>query len=164
MTIIIIAGFILQSKFELTMIQYLVIILEIFIIIIAYSSIFTLISLICSNVTISITINMIMFLMMYVVCSGLGYTINIPKEITETYYGENGTSYIISSELNPNYPSELTLKICKPIYYCFPQGQALELTEKRENVNHINLILYSVGFSIVSTVIGMYIFNKKELR
>lgn len=161
--IIVVAGIAFDAQFELSIIQYLIIISETFLLIIAYSAIFTFVAMLCSNVTLSTTINMLLFLAMFVICSMLSSVINTPKEISNIYW-ENDTAYIIFSEPNPNYPSELKMKICKLIYYNIPIGQGIELSDKRENVNHLNFVLHLVGDSVIFTGFGIYFFNKKELK
>lgn len=164
MLIIVGIGIPLLANLELSLSQYLIIFLEIIVIIIAYSSFFTLISFACSNVTFSTTACMLLLLGMYVVSSNLAYPINMPKNIKESYYDEQGVEHVIRTIPNPNYPSEEKMFIYKNIYYSIPTGQGYEISEKLNNADTFNLLAYSGSFICIVNIVGVYVFNKKELK
>ncbi len=76
----------------------------------------------------------------------------------------NGVAHIIESEPNPNYPSEFTRTISKVILYIMPTGQALEMIPYEEGKDMQEFLLYSLGTILVVNGIGIYLFNKKELK
>ncbi len=161
---IVLFGVLLHFKFELSFMQYAILLLEIIFVISSFSSVFTLISFAFSNVTFSTSAGMLIFLGFYIICTNLAYPVNMPEYITNSYYDEQGIEHITESIVNPNYPSKEKMFIYKNIYYAIPAGQALEITAKVEEVDTFNLILYSIGSIFVVNIIGVFIFNKKELN
>lgn len=164
MLIIVGIGVPLLAKLKLSMSEYLIILLEIVLVISAYSSFFTLISFACSNVTFSTTACMLLLLGMYIISSNLAYPVNMPKNIKESYYDEQGVEHVTRIVPNTNYPSKQKMLIYKNIYYSIPTGQACEISEKLDKVDTFNLVIYSVSFICTVNIIGIYLFNKKELK
>lgn len=131
-------------------------------IMIAFCSIFHFITMICSEITVSTTINIVSFIAMFIVVSSLRYIANSQKYITHSYW-EDGIEYIISQEPNPNYPGDEKVKSAKAIYLFIPQGQANEIA----NINTEDLYkmpIYSFLFISIINIGGIYVFSKKELR
>lgn len=139
-------------------------IIETLFVIVAYASIFNLITMLTDNITFATAICMLLFLAMYITGSILSPIVNCPKYFTETIYDESGNIEGINKEINPNYPSDIKMKISKAIYYAIPTGSAIQISNTNENTD--NWILFS-ELSIViimSNGIGIYVFNKKDLK
>lgn len=160
--LMLIIGIPLFGKLQMTSLEFVMSILNVFLVIIAYCSIFNLVTMLSSEVTIATTICIILFIAMFVVAGSLSLTVNASKYITNTYYDEEG-AHIISQELDPNYPGEEKIKIARTIYYFIPQGQANDIANgKTEDLSEFPL--YSISLIIIVNVGGIFLFNKKELK
>lgn len=161
--LMLIIGIPLFGKLQMPVSEFAMSILNIFLVIIAYCSIFNFITMLSSEVTISTTICIIIFIVMFVIVSALSLTVNTSKYITDTFWDEQGQPHIISQELNPNYPGEEKIKIAKTIYYFIPQGQANDIANgKTEDLSEFPI--YSIALIVLVNLGGIYSFNKKELK
>lgn len=162
--------------------QLSIIILNAVLIIITYCSIFNLISMICSEITISVVMSVVIFVIMFVAEMIIGETANQPKYITSSNW-DNGVRTIVSQELNPNYPGDDIVNFAKTIYLLLPQGQAnliknSKLTDSNEireqlytkeeieeNIKELyQMPIYSLIVISVINMGGLYLFSKKELK
>ena len=151
------------GNLQMSLLKFAMSILNVFLVIIAYCSIFNLVTMLSSEVTISTTICIILFIVMFAVVSVLSLTINTPKYITQTFWDDQGQPHIIEQELNPNYPSEEKIKIARTIYYFIPQGQANDIANgKTEDLSKFPI--YSIALIILVNVGGIHLFNRKELK
>lgn len=146
----------------MTMFQLIMYILNTILIIIAYCSIFNFISMVCSEVTISTTINIVLFIAMFIAESSFYLTASSPKYITNSYW-ENGVEYIISQEPNANYPGDDIVNIAKKVYLSIPNGQARELSSGNSKFLY-EIPFYCISLIIIINVAGIFIFSKKELK
>lgn len=108
--------------------ELLLILLDIFMMIVSYAAIFTFISLICSNITTSTVLCLLLTLAMMVIA------------VLQT-------------------PGDEILNM-------IPAGQAMQISwlAYRECANISILWIYSLGITLIINSIGIYIFNKKELK
>ena len=108
--------------------DFLYVLLDSFMIIVFYAGIFTFISLICSNITTSTVICLLLTLAMMIM------------EILQT-------------------PGDEILNI-------FPTGQVIQISwlSYKEEANIQLLWVYSLGITFVINTIGIYLFNRKELK
>lgn len=152
--------------------QFIKILLNIIMIIVTYSSIFNCITLLCSEITISTIIGIILILTMFVMEEIVSMTASSEKYKYSISRDEQG---IITKEiigLNPNYPGETKKKIAQTILCIMPNGQSdliitkisEQLMFNEEPYDTTNLLLYSFGTIIVINTIGIYFFSKKELK
>lgn len=143
--------------------QFLMAILNEFLIIIAFCTIYNFVAMLFSEITISTTICIILFIAMFIISGSLALTISSKDYINILYYDENGEGNIVSQTINPNYPGEQKIKIAKTIYYFMPQGQAEEIQSgKTEYLS--KLPFYSITLIGVVNIVGIYLFTKKELK
>ncbi len=155
-------GTVLFGNFQMPLTDLVMSILDTFLIIIVYCSIFNFITMICSEITISITVNILLFITIFIVVAALGYVANSPEYLTNSYW-EDGVETIISQEPNPNYPGDLKVNFAKAIYLLIPQGQANDIANL--NMEYIyQMPFYSIILSFTINIIGVYIFSKKELK
>ena len=162
--------------------QLSIIILNAVLIIITYCSIFNLISMLCSEITISVVMSVVIFVIMFVSEMLIGETANQPKYITSSNW-DNGVRTIVNQEPNPNYPGDDIVNCAKTIYLLLPQGQAnlikdSKLTDSNEireqiytkeeieeNIKKLYQIhIYSLIVISVINMGGLYLFSKKELK
>lgn len=129
-------------------------------VIIAYSSVFTFVALICSNKTIiSITTILLAFGMTFF--STYCYTmLTAPETISEAVM-ENGETKI-EEVPNPKYPSPEKRKMYQTLLDIIPSGQTLQMQERDSNLEI--LLVYSLGILVIFTGSGLILFKKKELK
>ncbi len=137
-------------------------ILDTTLVIISYCSIFNLVTMMFSEITVSTIIGVIVYIIMFVTALNLQYIAYAQKYITNTYW-ENEEETIVNQELNSNYPGDDVVKLAKNVYYFIPQGQSFELAFG--NTDNLNAYpKYSITLIIIVNVIGVYLFKSKELK
>ena len=150
--------------------QLAVILLDIIMIIIVYSSIFNFIALICSNITISTVSSLLLILIMFVIDMLLSPTANSTEYIQKNIVMDEKGNVTYEVVKNEDYPGKLVQTICKTISNFNPVSQAIEISGNKiemneEDFNNLKRYpLYSLGLIIIITAIGIYLFNIKELK
>lgn len=146
--------------------EFIIVLVNIFMIIVAYSSIFSFIALLCNDITMTTVISLILLLIMFVsnnilepIASADRYRYNITSD-------EQGNMIKEVIGINENYPGDTKKKVCQAIVYSMPLGQAsiISSTDEKEKEELYVLIIYSVCESILITSIGIYLFRKKDLK
>lgn len=161
----------------LPVIEFAKLLLHIVLIIVMYSTIFNCITLLCNDITISTVLCIICVFIMFLADLFFSQIVHSEKYKYMTNYNENGEPYREIIGVNPDYPGETKIQIVKIIRNFIPVSQSNQINEviservsnkmmnfKNETSDTINLIGYSLGFIIVINVIGIYFFNKKELK
>ena len=132
-------------------------------VIIAFCSIFNFITMLCSEITISTTVCILLFIGMFILSSSLSLVINQEPYYYTYSYDESGVRTIASKEPNYSYPGEQKIKIAKVIYLFLPQAQAEEISNaESEYMNQMTA--YSIALIVIVNLAGIYLFSKKELR
>ena len=160
--IILLVGIPLFGKLQMSVSQFTISMLNTFLVIIVYCSIFNFITMICSEITVSITINILFIISMFVIELFVGYIANSPKYSTHSYV-EDGIEYIISQEPNPNYPGDSKVNLAKIIYLFIPQGQAIKIANM-DMKSLCQMPIYSITLIIISSIMGLFLFSKKDLK
>ena len=163
LVLVFLIGIPLFGQMQIPLSQFGMVLLNTVLVIISFCSIFNFISMICSEITVSTTICIILFITMYVVQASFSLTANTDKYINHTFTDENGVSHIISQELDPNYPGDEKVKQAKMIYLSIPQGQAMEIGNNDLD-NLKQMPIYSIILICAINILGIYIFSKKELK
>lgn len=172
MLVVAIVGIPVLGGLQIPFPQFILILLNIVMIIVTYSSIFCCITLLCQDITMSTVIGIIIVLAMFVIEGMLSLTANAEQYRYQITRDEQG---IVTKEIigiNQNYPGDTKKKIAQIILYIIPTGQANLLERKVSNNIMFNeeitdtyiLLVYSLGAAIVINIIGIYYFNKKELK
>ncbi len=163
LVLVFLIGIPLFGQLQMTLSQFAMVLLNTVLVIISFCSIFNFISMICSEITVSTTICIILFITMYVVQASFSLPANTDKYITNTYVDENGVSHIVSKELDPNYPGDEKVKQARMIYLLIPQGQAMEIGSN--DLEYLKQMpIYSITLICTINILGIYIFSKKELK
>ena len=163
LALVFLIGIPLFGQLQMPLSQFAMVLLNTVLVIISFCSIFNFVSMICSEITVSTIICIILFITMYVVQGSFSLTANTDKYITNTFTDENGVSHIISQELDPNYPGDEKVKQARMIYLSIPQGQAMEIgNNDSEYLKQIPI--YSITLICAINILGIYIFSKKELK
>ena len=163
LVIVLLIGMPLFGQMQMTLTQFMMTMLNTILVIISFCSIYNFISMICSEITISTTICIILFIAMFIAQGSFSLTANSHKYINHTYTDENGNRYIVSQEPNPNSPGDEKVKQAKMIYLSIPQGQAMEISDN--NLDYVKQMpIYSIVLIGIVNILGIYIFSKKELK
>lgn len=156
--------------------KFLFILLDMVLIIIAYSSIFNFITLMCSDITIATVVCILVFIGMFVVSEFVVSPIANDKKYYSNYVtNENGEVIETQKHLNPNYVGDFAKQVYKNILYIIPSGQASQIQSTMSNLSYENdrymtdtdiklAGLYSLGLIIVINGIGIYFFKRKDLK
>ena len=161
--IVILIGIPLYGKIQMPFSQFALVLLDTVLVIISFCSIYNFITMICSEITMSTSICIILFVAMFIAQGACGLTANSNKYITSTFFDENGNSHIISQEPNPNYPGDEKVKQARMFYLSIPQGQAMEIGNN--DLEYLKQMpIYSITLIITINILGIYIFSKKELK
>lgn len=161
-TTILLIGIPLFGESQMNLSQFAMTILNTFLVIITYCSMFNFIAMICSEITISTIISILVFIVLFITEASLGYIANNSKYITNSYW-ENGIEHIISQELNPNYPGDQKVKLARTVYLFIPQGQATKIANRDTEVVY-QMPVYSIILISIFSIAGLYLFSKKELK
>lgn len=161
--LIFIIGVPLFGQMQMPFSQFAMVILNTILVIISFCTIFNFITMICSEITISTTMCILLFIAMFIAQGSFSLIANSSKYITQTYIDENGNTSIISQEPNPNYPGDLKVKIAQTIYLSIPQGQAMEI-ENNDLKSLQQIPIYSIVLICSINFLGIYLFSKKDLK
>ena len=162
LAIVLLIGTLIFGNLQIPLNQFFMSILNVILIITAYCSIYNFITMICSEITISTTICILLFIAMFIVEASFGLIANTSKYITNSYW-ENGIENIINQEPNPNYPGEQKVKIARIIYLFIPQGQASEVGNCKTEYLY-QMPIYSIILISIINIGGIFLFSRKELK
>lgn len=174
MFVIMIIGIPTLGTLQMTAEKFLFILLDIVFMIITYASIFTCMTLLCSDITISTVACIILLLVMFIANISLSSTGNATKYY-ETYTQNENGEVEVYQEPNPTYPGDFKKNLAKIILYCIPTGQASQIVSQVNKkpfqmVDYMSddelktVFLYSFGVTVFITGIGIYCFKRKDLK
>ena len=152
----------LFGQMQMSFSQFAIVLLNTALVIISFCSIYNFITMICSEITISISICIILFVAMFVAQAALGFTANSRKYIEHAFW-DNGNKYIISQEPDPNYPGDEKVKQARTLYLSIPQGQAMKIGGN-DLTYSAQMAISSIILIGVVNIVGVCIFSKKELK
>lgn len=160
--IVFLIGIPLFGQMQMSFSQFAIELLNTALVIISFCSIYNFITMICSEITISISICIILFVAMFVAQAALGFTANSRKYIEHAFW-DNGNKYIISQEPDPNYPGDEKVKQARTLYLSIPQGQAMKIGGN-DLTYSAQMAISSIILIGVVNIVGVCIFSKKELK
>lgn len=163
LAIVLLIGTLIFGNLQIPLNQFFMCILNVILIITAYCSIYNFVTMICSEITISTTICILLFIAMFIVEASFGLIANTSKYITQSLIDENGNRHIINQEPNPNYPGEQKVKIARIIYLFIPQGQASEVGNCKTEYLY-QMPIYSIILISIINIGGIFLFARKELK
>lgn len=163
LTIIFLFGRHLLGQLQMALSNFIGTLANTVLIIVSFCSIYNFITMLCSEITISTTICIVLFIAMFVAQGTFSLIAHSNKYIENVSYDKEGNKHIISQEIDPKYPGEQKIKIAKIIYLAIPQGQAMEI--KNNNLDSLQQMnIYSIILIGVINILGIYIFSKKDLK
>lgn len=161
-SITLLIGLPLLGRLQMSLPQFIMNMVDTFLVIITYCSIFNFITMICSEITIAMTTNILIVISMFVIEASVGYIANSPKYTTNSYW-KDGVEYIISQEPSQSYPGDKKVNLAKTIYLFIPQGQATKLANM--NMDSLYQIpIYSIILITSINIVGISMFSRKELK
>lgn len=154
-------GIPLLGIFEMDIKSVLLFTLSLFVLAIAFASIFTLISMLNHNKAITAVVCILLAFLLLFIGVQLNKMLNEPETNMGLIMTENGQEY---QEIpNPNYLEDGKREVVQFLYDFVPGGQALQCVSLETN-NIAVLPVYSLIIIILTTGIGMFFFRKKELK
>lgn len=157
-------GNLIYGNIEMQIFQFVMNILNTGLIILSFCSIYNFITMICSDITVSTTICIFLFIAMFILSASTQYAlIDIQPTIKEYEINENGEQFVVDEKPNPNYPGSIKYNIMKAIYLLNPESQATEI-QSRSTEYIYEMPIYSIGLTIVISIGGIWIFSKKQLK
>lgn len=136
--------------------------MTVFMLSVAFSSIFTLISMLNHNKALTAVSCILLAFGLLLIGAYLNSLLNAPKVIPIYIVDEKNTP-IASQELNPYYLEGEKREAVQTLYDIIPGGQAIQCTSL-EAVNLPLLPVYSFIIIGLTTGIGLYYFKKKDLK
>ena len=154
-------GIPLLGFFEMNIRLVLLFALSVFLLAIAFSSIFTLISILNHNKAVTAVICILLVFLLLAVGAQLYKMLSEPETNMGLIMTENGQKY---EELpNPKFLDEGERKTVQFFYDFIPGGQVIQCVSL-EAVNLLLLPVYSLIIIILTTGAGLFFFKRKELK
>lgn len=154
-------GIPLLGFFEMEIKTALLLTLAVFMLAIAFSSIFTLISMLNQSKAITAVICILMAFSLLFIGAQLNKSLNEPETNMGMAMTENGME---TQELpNPKYLDEDARKVVQFFYDLLPGGQAIQCASG-EVVNLTLLPVYSLLIIVLTSSVGLCLFKRKELK
>ncbi|MDO5601520.1 MAG: ABC transporter permease subunit [Oscillospiraceae bacterium] len=128
----------------------------------AFSAICTFINMLCTNKAASVAISLLLILGLLIFSSMLYNALQEPEMTSGVQITANG---VVTSESlpNPNYISGVTRKIYELVLDVLPTGQGLNLWWLK--IAHpVRMLVSSAAITLFTTLGGIFIFKKKNLK
>lgn len=132
------------------------------VLVITFTSIFTLVAMLCQNKAIIAIVCILLSFGLLFSGSLLNKVLNAPQAISSYSIDQNGKTTITEVK-NPKYLDGTKRKIAQFFYDVVPGGQAIQCYTM-EAVNLPLLPIYSLIIIVLTTGAGVIIFKKKDLR
>ena len=154
-------GIPLLGFFEMDIKQVLLFTLAVFVLAIAFASIFTLISMLNHNKAITAVVCILLAFLLLFAGAQFNKMLNEPETNMGLMMTDNGQEY---QEIpNPNYLEGGERKVVQFLYDFVPGGQALQCVSLEAN-NITVLPAYSLIIIVLTTGFGVFFFKKNELK
>ena len=146
-------------------------------IIVVYCTIYNFITMLCKDASVSLVACVIMFIIMFVAMMFVSTKLMEKPYTKITQYNEQGEIESSREEINPDYPTEATVKIYKVINYLLPTGQAgilqnacseivgpdeYEINQRKQYLNEMPF--YAISEIVLLNILGIFIFKRQELK
>lgn len=155
-------GIPLLGSFEMNIKTVLLFALTVLLLAMAFSSVFTLISMLNHNKAVTAVLCILLAFGFLLTGSLLNRMLNTPKTISIYTLDENNNP-VHSEEPNPKYLEGLKREFVQTLYDINPGGQVIQCVSL-EAVNLSRLPVYSLLIMAITTGAGLFFFKKKELK
>lgn len=155
-------GIPLLGFFTIPLSTFLLFILLMFLICLAYAAIFTLVSMLSGNKTLALALSVIIFFVLLITASMCMNALDEPEMISGIMMTSEGMKF---GEGTPNhrYVAGFMRTVYQWIIDFLPTGQALQIAFARIG-NIVFCLCSSVAITIGTTLIGLFVFNGKDLK
>ncbi len=136
--------------------------LTVFLLAIVYSSIFTLVAMLCQNKAIAVEVCMMLGFAFYVTGIIQNAMLEAPRTLSAYTLDENN-NMVLEEVPNPKYLEGTKREIFQAIYDINPGGQGIQC-ELLAAVNIERLPIYSLILVILTNGTGVILFKKKDLK
>lgn len=129
---------------------------------ISYAAVFTLIGMLCSNKAVSAVLTILLFLVLMEIAMYLYFRLSEPEMISGLIITQEGMQ-MGDAEPNSQYITGIKREIYQFIIDFLPSGQCGQMQEL--NVIHpVRMIVSSIVIAIVTTLGGIFAFERKDLK
>lgn len=136
-------------------------------IIVAYCSIFTMLSMICSNKTTVAVVSILGTLILMMVAIDAMTRLSEPEFYSGISIMDEAGNMDYTSMPNPSFLTGTKREAYQFIFDFIPPGQAMQVSSPDTDISIINPLmmpLYSLFISVVTTLIGVMLFRRKDLK
>ncbi|MBO5072958.1 MAG: ABC transporter permease subunit [Eubacterium sp.] len=131
----------------------------------AFSAIFTLISMLCQNKTTGVCICLILFCVMFFMAMDIAQRLEEPEYYEGyTYMTDAGVTEHEDAQPNPNYLTGTKREAYEFLQDFLPCNQMYQYTMMHSEIDTRRLMLYSLSIIIVVTAAGIFVFRKKDVK
>lgn len=128
----------------------------------ALSAIFTFVCMQSTNKAITVVVSMLLFLGLLVFASMMYSGLSEPEMTSGVQITADGMQ-MGEPTPNPKYVSGVKRKIYEFVVDFLPTGQGLQMWQL-EISNFVRMIISSISISVLTTVVGIFIFKRKNLK
>lgn len=128
----------------------------------AYAAIFTLIGMLCSNKAVSAVLTILLFLFLMIIAMNLYFRLSETEMINGLVITQEGMQMGDPSP-NPRYLTGIKREIYQFIMDFLPSGQCAQM-EELSVIHPVRMIISSVVIAIVTTLGGIFAFERKDLK
>lgn len=162
--IVFLVGNLIYGNIQMPVSNFIMNIINTMLTIISFCTIYNFITIICSDITISTTLCICIFIAMFILASSTSYALADLEPVIKKYeINSEGEKILVSEEENPNYPGTLKYNIMKAIYLLNPESQATEIQNNNQEYAY-QMPIYSLRLILVINLGGIWIFKGKQLK
>ena len=162
--IVFLVGNLIYGNIQIPVSNFIMNIINTMLTIISFCTIYNFITIICSDITISTTLCICIFIAMFILASSTSYAIADVEPVIKKYeINSEGEKILVSEEENPNYPGTVKYNIMKAIYLLNPESQATEIQNNNQEYSY-QMPIYSLGLILAINLVGIWIFKEKQLK
>lgn len=162
--IVFLVGNLIYGNIQIPVSNFIMNIINTMLTIISFCTIYNFITIICSDITISTTLCICIFIAMFILASSTSYVLADIEPVIKKYeINSEGEKILVSEEENPNYPGTVKYNIMKAIYLLNPESQATEIQNNNQEYAY-QMPIYSLGLILVINLVGIWIFKEKQLK
>lgn len=160
--VVIVGGIPVLSSFEADWKMILLLLISNVLLILAYASIYTMVSMLFQNKAAVAVTTLIAFFVLFVVATQLQSRLSAEEFYTVDKLTDAG-EYVQESVANPNYLRGTERAVYQFFYDFLPTGQANQIAMSNM-ANLVQMWIYSLAITVMTTVIGLLGFRKKDIK
>lgn len=130
--------------------------------VIAYASVYNMLSMLITKKSVSAILCLILFLVLFILAGAIQFKLDAPEFIQAYDMTANGIE-LTAPMPNPKYLQPDARKIYQFFFDLLPTGQSVQLSTFTV-VHPYLMVLYSTAISVMTTAAGIFAFRKKDLK